>query len=175
MAKPRTADPVKLLVAILWSEEETLRNAIRDLERAWGRIDFAGDDHSFDCTDYYEEEMGTALRRRLVSFLELVSPDILVSAKHACNKMEDKWAGPKGRLINLDIGYLDHNKIVLASFKGAGQKIYLQKGVWADLVARFRSGRYSPFEWTFPDFRDGRFDQELLEIRRLYLRQRKLG
>jgi hypothetical protein len=173
MAKPQMADPVKLLVGILWSQEGILQKAIDDLERTWGKIDFAGADHSFDCTDYYEPEMGRGLRRRLVSFLRLVSPDILVSAKHACNKMEDNWAGPKGRLINLDVGYLDHNKIVLASFKGAGQKIYLQEGVWADLVARFRSGRYSPFEWTFPDFRDGRYDQELLEIRRLYLAQWK--
>jgi hypothetical protein len=167
------ADPVKLLVGILWSQEETLRNAIDDLVHSWGEIDFKGGDHSFDCTDYYEPEMGVGLRRRLVSFLTLVSPDILVSAKYACNEIEDRWAGPKGRMVNLDVGYLDHNKVVLASFKGAGQKIYLRDGVWADLVARFRSGRYSPFEWTFPDFRDGRYDQELLQIRRLYLSQRK--
>jgi hypothetical protein len=173
VAKPQMADPVKLLVGILWSEEEALQNAVGDLVRRWGKIDFAGADHPFDCTDYYEPEMGAGLRRRLVSFLRLVSPDILVYAKYACNEIEDRWVGPKGRRVNLDVGYLDHNKVVLASFKGAGQKIYLQDGVWADLVARFRSGCYSPFEWTFPDFRDGRYDQELLQIRGLYFAQRK--
>lgn len=173
MAKPQAADPVKLLVGILWSQGDALQDATNGLVRCWGEIDFTGRDHPFDCTDYYEPEMGNGLRRRLVSFLRLVSPDILVSAKHICNEIEDRLAGPGGRLVNLDVGYLDHNKILLASFKDAGQKIYLKDGVWGDLVARYRSGRYVPFEWTFPDFRDGRYDQELLQIRRIYQDQRK--
>ena len=171
MAKPRTADPVKLLVAILRAPSGSLQDAVESLVHAWGEIDFTGSDHPFDMTDYYEPEMGESLNRRLVSFLNLVSPETLVPAKHLCNDIEDRLAGPQGRLVNLDVGYLDHNKIVLGSFKGAGQKIYLREGVWADMVARYRGGRYVPFEWTFPDFRDGRYDEELLEIRRNYLRQ----
>ena len=141
------------------------------LHSYWGDVDFASKDYPFDTTNYYEPEMGPNLKRRLVSFLQPVPPESLCRAKHICNEIEDVLAGEMGRLVNLDIGYLDHNKIVLASFKGAGQKIYLGDGVWADLVARYRNGRYSPFEWTFPDFRDGRYDQELLAIRQIYMKQ----
>jgi hypothetical protein len=114
--------------------------------------------------------MGKDLKRRLVSFRTLVPSDGLSSAKHICNDIEDGLSGEKDRSINLDIGYLDHNKIVLASFKGSGQKIYLSDGVWADLVARYRGGRYCLFEWTFPDFCDGRYDRELAQIRQIYLK-----
>ncbi|HMO34611.1 MAG TPA: DUF4416 family protein, partial [Gemmatales bacterium] len=78
------------------------------------------------------------------------------------------------RNANLDVGYLDHNKIVLASMKGLGQKIYLGHGVYADMVARYKHGRYQPFEWSFPDFKDGRYDLDWLAIRQKYLEQLKL-
>jgi hypothetical protein len=171
LAKPQIPDPVKLFVAALWSESSALQSAFAELRARYGDIDFSGADHLFDMTDYYEPEMGLQLHRRLASFARLEPPDCICDAKHFSNEIEDRMAGEKGRLVNLDIGYLDHNKIVLASFKGAGQKIYLKDGVWADLVARYRKGRYCPFEWTFPDFRDGRYDRELLQIRQIYMDQ----
>ena len=146
-------------------------NCMEMLRRNWGEIDFESADYPFDKTDYYESEMGAHLKRRLVSFQRLAPPDCLISAKHLCNAIEDRLSDNNSRSVNLDIGYLDHNKIILASFKSAGQKIYLKDGVWADLVARYREGRYRPFEWTFPDFRDGRYDAELGQIRTIYLRQ----
>ena len=164
-------DPVKLFVAILWAQSSTLERACEILRSIWSDMDFTGADHPFDVTDYYEPEMGSSLNRRIVSFCSLVPPDCLSSAKQKCNEIEDQLAAGKGRPVNLDVGYLDHNKIVLASFKSAGQKIYLGEGVWADLVARYRQGRYCSFEWTFPDFRDGRYDRELGQIREIYLKQ----
>ena len=171
MAKPQAVDPVKLFVAVLWAQADPLQRAMECLHSNWGETDFESADYPFNITDYYEAEMGHGLKRRLVSFSKLVSPDSLSSAKHICNEIEDGLSGESGRLINLDIGYLDHNKVVLASFKGAGQKIYLMDGVWADMVARYRGGRYCPLEWTFPDFRDGRYDHELIQIRQSYLKQ----
>jgi hypothetical protein len=110
-----------------------------------------------------------------LSFEQLVAPESIREAKLACNELEDRLSGGRGRRVNLDIGYLDHNKIVLASAKYAGQKIHLGDGIYADLVGRYRDGRYQPFEWTFPDFRDGRYDTELAEIRRIYLEQLRAG
>ena len=174
MARSSEVEPVKLFVATLYAREDALRTAVCLMESVWGEIDYSGPDHPFDLTDYYESEMGKNLRRRLISFRELFAPECLAEAKHVANDIEDKSAGEKGRLVNLDVGYLDLNKIVLASFKGAGQKIYLGGGVWADMIARRRDGRYQPFEWTFPDFRDGRYDTELDAIREIFRGQLKI-
>ena len=172
MTNPGLVEPIKLFVALLFSTPESNPTVEARLEDRWGPIDFRGGVHPFDVTDYYAGEMGSELHRRLVSFETLVPPERLRQAKLETNAIEDAMAVGGSRSVNLDVGYLDHNKIVLASVKYAGQKIHLGDGVYADLVARYRQGRYQPFEWTFPDFRDGRYDEELAQMRRIYLRQR---
>src|SRR5262249_57250432 len=157
--------------AVLWADTAALQEAVRQLEEAWGLVDFTGPDRPFDATDYYLTEMGPNLQRRLLAFGALVAPEIIRAAKLRCNEIEDGLVSDGRRRVNLDIGYLDHNKLVLASAKNAGQKIHLGDGIYADLIARFKAGRYQPFEWTFPDFKDGRYEEELGEIRRLYLEQ----
>ena len=171
MAAPTPVEPVKLFVAILWTDAESLTAACAQMSPRWGAIDFTGPDHPFDVTDYYVGEMGTHLQRRLVAFEPLMQPEVLPAAKLFCNQVEVDLSGPAGRRVNLDIGYLDHNKVVLASAKGAGQKIYLAQGIYADLVGRYAEGRYQPFAWTFPDFKAGRYDAELATIRRRYMEQ----
>src|SRR5512139_1315140 len=171
MTKPKSADPVKLIVAVLWSDAPALELALVRLEERWGRIDFSGSDHPFDATDYYDSEMGPGLCRRIVSFSRLVPPESIREAKLVCNEIEESLAAGGRRKVNLDIGYIDHNKVVLASAKYAGQKIHLGDGIYADMIARYRDGKYRPFEWTFPDFHDGRYDGELEKIRATYLGQ----
>lgn len=171
MAHTQPPEPMKYYVAILFRTPDALELAKQQLTAIWGALDFEGADHLFDVTAYYEPEMGTPLYRRIVSFEMLRPPTELVDMKLRCNQIEDNLAVDGKRIVNLDAGYLDHNKIVLASAKGAGQKIYLDQGIYADLVGRYKGGRYQPFDWTFPDFRDGRYDQEILAIRRIYLQQ----
>jgi hypothetical protein len=171
MAQTYPPEPMKYFVAILFHTQEALTAGKQELISEWGALDFEGDDHCFDVTAYYEPEMGAPLFRQLVAFERLMPPTELVEMKLRCNQIEDNLAINDHRIVNLDAGYLDHNKIVLASAKGAGQKIYLDKGIYADFVGRYKHGRYQPFDWTFPDFRDGRYDQELLTIRHIYLQQ----
>ena len=108
-----------------------------------------------------------------MSFEKLYNPKLIVAVKLECNAIETALAQEGRRRVNLDAGYLDHNKYLLASAKKAGQKVYLDKGIYADLSGRYKAGRYRPFEWSFPDFKDGRYDSELLEIRKLYMQQLK--
>jgi hypothetical protein len=172
MAPTQPVENVKLFVAVLYAADDALRAVEQLLAKQWGKVDYRGPERPFDMTDYYESEMGANLRRRLLSFDTLVAPESLREAKLITNSMEDKLAVNDQRRVNLDVGYLDHNKIVLGSVKYAGQKIHLGDGIYADLVGRYRQGRYQPFEWTFPDFRDGRYDEELAQIRQRYLQQR---
>lgn len=171
MVPPQPVDPVKLLIAVLWSDADSLATALVRLQHFWGEIDFTGPDRLFDVTDYYAEEMGVTLHRRLAAFAELFPSEQIRHAKLDCIEIERELSVRRGRRVNLDVGYLDHSKIVLASVKFAGQKIHLGDGIYADMIARYGHGRYQPFDWTFPDFRDGRYDEELAAIRRTYMQQ----
>ncbi|MDG5814215.1 DUF4416 family protein [Chitinispirillales bacterium ANBcel5] len=173
MASVHQPDPVKYFVAVLYKQSTLFTRALEEIEKRWGEIDYQGDDHHFDVTDYYESEMGEPLQRRLVSLKELRNPKDIVEVKLQCNQIEFSLCIEGKRGVNLDAGYLDHNKTLLASAKEAGQKVYLDKGIYADLAGRYRGGRYRSFEWSFPDFRDGRYDNELLAIRATYLVQLK--
>jgi hypothetical protein len=173
MARTEPPLPVKYFIAVLYREEEQALEAKNRLVSRWGAIDFEGSDHPFDVTDYYETEMGRNLKRRLFSFERLYAPTFIVEMKLECNDVEAALADEGNRTVNLDAGYLDHNKFLLASAKEAGQKVYLDRGIYADISGRFKAGKYRPFEWSFPDFKDGRYDAELLAIRNLYRQQLK--
>ena len=173
MAQPEEPLPVKYFIAVLYRDRKYFRQAKEALTSRWGHLDFEGGDHLFDSTDYYEPEMGTPLFRRLLSFEQLYPPTLIVDMKLECNAIERGLVLEGKRTVNLDAGYLDHNKFLLASAKEAGQKVYLDRGIYADLSGRYKAGKYRPFEWSFPDFKDGRYDAELLDIRALYRRQLK--
>ncbi|MBN2417375.1 DUF4416 family protein [bacterium] len=168
--KPAEPAPVKLLCGILYSSPERMQEACRIMERCWGAIDFVSGDFLFDVSDYYVPEMGKPISRRFISFTQLIQPNMLASVKISCNEIEDSLAGEGNRLVNLDPGYLDFDKLVLASAKYNGQKIYLDHGIWADLTLQYRKGRFEAYPWTFPDFTSGRYNEPLLRIRTLYKR-----
>jgi len=174
MAEVKNVLPVKYFAAVLYKEKTCLEQALRSLEEKWGSVDISGEDRLFDVTAYYEPEMGAPLLRRLMSFHSLLCPSLMSDIKLACNQIEQSLSVNQKRTVNIDAGYLDHNKILLASAKEAGQKIYIGKGIYADLAGRWKAGRYQPFEWSFPDFKDGRYDKELLKMRTEYLRQIKI-
>ena len=141
------------------------------MRERWGDVDYEGPDHVFDATDYYQEEMGTGLEKRLLSFLPLGAPESIVEWKMAALEIEEALRGPAGRRVNIDPGYLDIHKVVLASSKYGPQKIHLGQGVYADLICRYSRGKFHSFEWTFQDYREGRYEKDLLEMRARYKAQ----
>lgn len=171
MARPQLPDPVKVFVAILRSPTVDLDAARRLMIESWGPIDYTGEDVPFTVTGYYEPEMGSGLLRSMVAFEELVGPETLVELKLKANEIESELSSRGRRTVNLDVGYLDIHKAVLASGKYDAQKVHLGCGIYADIVCRYSGGEFRPYDWTFPDFRERRYDADFLEIRRLYKRQ----
>lgn len=162
------ADFVQPLIAVLYRDEEALAAA-----RARFEPDYESPPVPFDVTDYYEREMGAGLRRVWWSLPRLGTPDELPGWKRSTLDAERALSIDGRRRVNLDPGYLDPCKLVLASLKYNGPKVYLRDGVYADVLMLYARGAWTPTPWCFADFRDGRYDAALSEIRARFTSRRR--
>jgi hypothetical protein len=116
--------------------------------------------------------MGADLRRRLVSFQNLIAPDTLPEIKLATNALENACADEQEkRRINIDPGYIALAHVILATCKGFSHRPYLRDGVYADLTLIFRAQSFQALEWTFPDYGSAEIIDLLNTIRSNYLSQ----
>jgi hypothetical protein len=137
----------KLILGILAREPERV---LPDLELRFGLIDRATPAVPFRWSDYYEREMGAGLRRKFVSFARPVEQGELAAIKRWTMGFE----GPKPRPVNLDPGYVTPAKLVLATTKDRGHRVYLADGIFAEATLAWAKNTFVPFEWTYPDYRD---------------------
>jgi len=168
MSRSVNPAPVLRLCSCLTSRRELLARVEEELTRTFGPMALTSPAFSFEISDYYEREMGVGLERRWYVFQELFGAEELPAFRLATATIEEAHAMDGRRRVNLDPGYLDLGKLVLASLKEAPDKIYLGRGVWAHTCLRYRDGGFTAPDHSFPDFRDGRFDGFMGEARRLY-------
>ena len=169
MAKAKPPPAVKLICGMISSQPEFFEPAQAAAAAVLGPTDIVSDVMNFDFTNYYDQEMGSPLYRRFWSFADLVAPDALAAAKIATNALEDQFAAraPQGppRPVNLDPGYVESAKLVLASMKNFSHRIYLRDGVYAEVTLLYRAGGWEKLPWTFPDFASGRYMPFLDRVR----------
>ena len=166
--KPGKVLPVKLFCGILYSDPGIWDRAEQQLVQKYGAIDYKSPRMPFTITDYYNEEMGAAITRFFVSFERLLLPNELAGIKIECNEIEDLCAIGGRRQVNIDPGYMDYDKVVLASAKYNAHKIYLDFGIYADLTLLYSKGHFKPCLWAFPDFHSAQYQEIFLHIRAKY-------
>lgn len=171
MSGPVEPFPVMPVVSVIYAMDQPPEPSCGDLSEHFGVPELRSGPYPFDLSDYYRGEMGGGLSRIWLAFGRLADPSSLAGWKHLCRSIEETCSAPGGnRRVNIDPGYLDYGKLVLASFKEAPDKIYMGRGVWAHTCLRYGHGCFTAPDHSFPDFRDGRFDDFMLEARRRYRR-----
>lgn len=169
----RKTHPVKLIAGFIYKKEGVFQNALYLLERHFGRADFKSGALPFTYTDYYRKELGEGLSRKFASFKTLIMPQKLAEIKIISNKIEGKFLRAGCRLINIDPGYIELSKLILASTKDYSHRIYLNKGIYAELTLIFKNKTFCPLDWTYPDYRSKEYVAILGQIREIYASQIK--
>ncbi|MFN3531164.1 MAG: DUF4416 family protein [Candidatus Brocadia sp.] len=169
--------PANLIIGVLTSIPEILGQTDKTLEEYFGPIDLRSDVMSFNFTNYYNEEMGEGILRRFYSFEKLISPDEIVAIKVQTNAIEESVASSKSypvkRPVNIDPGYINESRLILASTKDFSHRIYLRDGIYAEVTLNYRRGRYESFPWTFPDYKSSDYQNFFLKVRELYVTKLK--
>jgi hypothetical protein len=168
MSHPEAAQAAKLVIGIFAAQEQLIGQVAHVLADHFGAIDMVSPWFDFDFTDYYYPEMGRPLRRRMIVFRKLVAQENLAAIKCFTNTLERCTHIDEKRRINIDPGYLLKERFVLATGKNYAHRIYIGKGIYADLTLIFQNGGYQPLPWTYPDYADETMRDFLLQIRRRY-------
>ncbi len=183
MGKVKQPLPVKLIVGMISGKENLFDEVEKELSQRFGPIDFKSPILSFHYTEHYEKEMGGGLKREFISFQNLIDPAKIVEIKLFTNQLEKDFLSPHSnqlkenfpspnsthRRINLDPGYLTLSKLVLATTKNFQHRIYLKKGIYAEVTLKFKKGRgFEPWEWTYPDYKSKEYLNIFNHLREIY-------
>ena len=158
-----------LLFALMWKDEENLKKVEKILESKYGKIINQTDPFTLSYSSYYEKEMGKGLKKKFIALDTLIEKDKLIEIKLFSMELENQFSIEKRRTVNIDPLYLDEYQVVVASKKDKGSRIYLGKGVFAELELLYHHGSFQPLIWTYLDYKDhvNFFNQ----VRKYYLRR----
>ncbi|MDI6781479.1 MAG: DUF4416 family protein [bacterium] len=172
MGKITYPEKVKLIVGMISPSVELFEASQERLEQEFGSVDFCSQILPFTFTQYYTPEMGHNLKRRFISFSSLILPNELAGIKVLTNSIEQEFTAEDKRRINLDPGYLNTAKLVLATTKDHSHRIYLDNGIYAEITLRFVAGTFCQWEWTYPDYKTPEYIDIFNHIRQLFMGQR---
>ncbi len=152
MSIPVPPKPAKLVIGIILRERSQIDSIAGELIEKFGAVDVVSPWFPFDLTHYYEKEMGDCLARRMFSFKSLIAQEALVDIKLSTNAIEANYLQNGSRGVNIDPGYLLMERFVLATGKNFSHRIYIGKGIYADLTLMYSKGGFQPLPWTYPDY-----------------------
>jgi len=177
MSQPCQPQPVKFFLGLIYSPLISLWDLERLVQKHFDFVDQKSPVIDFiQFTDYYVDEMGPLLYRTWWSLYRLQPPEHLVEFKLQANRLEEEFRvqtqGP-GRIVNIDPGYLNESRLVLASCKDFSHRIYLDRGVYGEVTMIYRGDSFQPLSWTYPDYQCTEALHFFSGIREDYQRQLK--
>ena len=168
MSLPQAPKPAKLVIGLIMKDRTLFESLAAELSSVFGPLDIVSSWMPFDYTSYYEPEMGAPLFRRMLTYKNLIAQSELPAIKLTTNRLEESRSHGGRRRVNIDPGYLLHERFVLASGKNFTHRIYVGSGIYADLTLIYQRGAFEKLPWTYPDYADHPMLAYLTQVRNKY-------
>ena len=148
-----TPTDVKYFFSILYNENDFTLDQVKELAQ-----DKIGEVTLFHpkfnpLQEYYSKEMGMNLKRVILQSSISTKREELIALKLWATKFEQAHLNDNGgRKINIDIGFVAKEQVILATGKPYSHRTYLGQGVYADLVYIYQDKSFRKVPWTYPDY-----------------------
>jgi hypothetical protein len=174
MSELQIPGKVNLTISVMFLKESVLSEIVSILKSEYGDTDAISDFYSFsDISPYYDPEMGDGIKKIILSFKETINRDDLAEIKLKCVEIEEKYSQNGSRTVNLDPGMISLENFVLATGKNFSHRIYLKKGVFAEVTLMFgKKNTIKELPWTYRDYLYEPARSFLLETRERYRSKR---
>ena len=165
----------KLIIGVIYHDREILDRALSILTAEFGEIEAVSEEFSFskDFSTYYDDEIGGEGLRRIYSFKETIDPSRQAEIKTRTNEIEIELSTDGNRKINLDPGFINHGRLLLATTKETGFRIPLKDGIYTELTLFWARGGWQKLPWTYRDYQSEKVQKFITEVRRTYLAERR--
>ena len=165
----------KLILGVIYHDKTILDEVMKILTDELGPVDDCSEEFSFSAefSTYYDEEIGGEGLRRIYSFERLVDPSEQASIKKRTNEIEAQFSVDGNRRINLDPGFINHGRLMLATTKNAGFRIPLSDGIYTELTLFYARGEWHKLPWTYRDYQSERVQRFITKVRSNYLKVRR--
>lgn len=165
----------KLIIGVIYHEKKMLDKAMEILTAEFGEIEDMSEEFSFsgEFSTYYDDEIGGEGLRRIYSFKELIDPARQADIKIRTNEIEALFSIDGKRKINLDPGFINHGRLLLATTKETGFRIPLKDGIYTELTLFWARGGWQKLPWTYRDYQSERVQKFITKVRQSYLAERR--
>jgi len=153
MGRPRPfSEMACLIIGLLFRDPDIYEMTVSQLQTEYGLVLFESPRIPWDHSVYYVDEIGEGIQRTFICFEDLISPERIVDIKLRTNEIEAALSREGKRAINIDPGYITPSKVVLASTKNYSHRIYLGRGIYAEITLYYHKGEYHSLPFTYHDY-----------------------
>jgi hypothetical protein len=152
LSAPQPAAPGALALGILRAADVPLEEVLSLVGERLGPVTHRSAESAFVHSSYYDGEMGGNPLRCYVGLAGQWDPGLLAEVKLAANELEARWSRSGERRVNLDPGTLNLVQFVLASGKPAAHRVYVGRGIYAEIEYLYERGTFRPLPWTYADY-----------------------
>ena len=171
MGIPQAFEREKLIIGVIYHDTDILEKAKKILVEKFGEIEDISEEYSFsdDFSSYYDEELGGKGTRVIYSFRETIDPEFQAEIKEFTNEVENSFE----RKINLDPGFINSGRLLLATTKEIGFRIPLKRGIYTELTLYWARGKWQKLPWTYRDYQSERVQKFITMVRKKHLAKRR--